>query len=82
MAHQHPGKENVVSTDLAALIVIYRQSKPYIIPIPPVFSVLLMLLFRILRVFPIRSNLNQFRYPLCRIGFGLRSSPFESKPAF
>ena len=80
MAHQHSGKEDIVPTDLAALIIIYRQGKTHIIPIPPVLSVLLMLLFRILRILPIRSDLNQLRYPLRRIGFSLCNSAFQGNP--
>ncbi len=33
MAYQHPGKEDIVPADFAALIIIYRQGKPHIIPI-------------------------------------------------
>lgn len=71
-------------TGIRAKKILYRQSKPYIIPIPPVLSVLLMLLFRIFRILPIR-NVPQEVELVCLLPVGIAAqevAPVQNKKPF
>ena len=82
MTHQHPCKKDIVAANLTVFIIIYRQCKTHLIPIPAILRIFLMLLFRVLRILLICSNLNQFGNSLCCVCLCFCNRTFQGNPTF